>query len=146
MTPGWVYDDGGRTDAGFKGAAGDCAARSIVIATGKPYREVYDALNELGKKERTGKRKTGTSNARLGVYRTAMHKYLVDELGWTWTPTMGIGTGCTVHLRADELPAGRLIVSLSKHYAAVIDGVVHDTHDPTRDGTRCVYGYWAEQS
>ena len=22
------------------------------------------------------------------------------------------------------------------------DGVVHDTYDPSRDGTRCVYGYW----
>jgi hypothetical protein len=24
----------------------------------------------------------------------------------------------------------------------VIDGVLHDTHDCTRGGTRCVYGYW----
>jgi hypothetical protein len=24
----------------------------------------------------------------------------------------------------------------------VIDGVIHDTHDPGRDGTRAVYGYW----
>jgi len=24
----------------------------------------------------------------------------------------------------------------------VIDGVLHDTHDCSRDGTRCVYGYW----
>ena len=55
---------------------------------------------------------------------------------------MGIGTGCKVHLRKDELPMGRIIVALSKHYAAVIDGVVHDTHDPSRSGTRCVYGYW----
>jgi hypothetical protein len=25
---------------------------------------------------------------------------------------------------------------------AVVDGVVRDTHDSSRDGTRCVYGFW----
>ncbi len=56
---------------------------------------------------------------------------------------MKIGQGCTVHLRADELPGGRLIVRVSRHMCAVIDGVIHDTHDPSRAGTRCVYGYWS---
>ena len=52
-------------------------------------------------------------------------------------PTMQIGSGCHVHLRADELPAkGKLIVALSKHYAAVVDGVLHDKYDCTRNGTR----------
>ena len=63
-------------------------------------------------------------------------------LGFVWTPTMQIGSGCTVHLRDGELPMGRLVVSLSGHYCAVLDGVVHDLYDPSRDGTRCVYGYW----
>lgn len=56
---------------------------------------------------------------------------------------MQIGQGCEVHLRADELPPGRLIVSVSKHVTAVINGVIHDTHDPSRDGTRCVCGYFS---
>jgi hypothetical protein len=30
----------------------------------------------------------------------------------------------------------------SRHLVAVIDGVIHDTHDCSRDGTRCVYGYF----
>src|ERR1700730_2873392 len=47
-----------------------------------------------------------------------------------------------VGLRAKELPPGRLVVSVSKHLTAVIDGVIHDTHDPSRHGKRCVYGYW----
>jgi len=38
-----------------------------------------------------------------------------ESLGWKWTPTMRIGQGCKVHLRADELPVGRLIVSVSRH-------------------------------
>ena len=55
---------------------------------------------------------------------------------------MQIGSGCTVHLRDGELPMGRLLVSVSKHLVAVIDGVIHDLSDPSRNGTRCVYGFW----
>jgi hypothetical protein len=59
---------------------------------------------------------------------------------------MSIGSGCQVHLRADELPSGRLIVSVSRHVVAVIDGIIHDNHDCSRGGTRCVYGYWKPQA
>jgi len=137
----YVYNDGGRAAAGYKGETGDCVVRAIAIATALPYQEVYDNINEIAKGERTGKRKRGKSNARLGVYKGTIRKYM-EALGWEWTPTMQIGSGCQVHLRADELPVGRLVVSVSKHSVAVIDGVVHDTHDPSRDGTRCVYGYF----
>ena len=136
-----IHNDGGRAAAGFRGTTGDCVCRAIAIASGKPYGEVYDALNILARSERTGKRKRGISRARNGVYRSTYHKYLLG-IGATWTPTMWIGSGCTVHMRADELPAGRLVVSLSGHLAAVLDGVLHDLDDCTRDGTRCVYGYY----
>ena len=63
------YNDGGRAEAGFKGTTGDCVCRAIAIATEKPYREIYDLINGFAKSERTGKRKTGKSNARTGVYR-----------------------------------------------------------------------------
>jgi len=58
---------------------------------------------------------------------------------------MGIGTGCKVHLREEELPKGKIIASVSKHLTTVIDGIIHDTHDPQRNGTRCVYGYYTLQ-
>ena len=119
------------------------AVRERLIATGKPYQEVYDALNALATRERTGKRKKTISNARTGVHKATYHRYLIS-LGWKWTPTMAIGQGCKVHLKADELPSGRLIVALSRHLSVVIDGVIHDTHDPSRGGTRCVYGYFTE--
>ncbi|MGH9574872.1 MAG: hypothetical protein ACRD40_15250 [Candidatus Acidiferrales bacterium] len=135
------FDDGGRKCAGYKGKTGDCVVRSIAIGTGLPYQQVYDRVNELSKRERTGSRKRGKSNARTGVYKGTTHK-LLESLGWRWTPTMEIGSGCKVHLRANELPPGRLIVSVSGHLTVVIDGVIHDTHDPSRRGTRCVYGYW----
>ena len=141
----WIYDDGGRAQAGYKGSAGDCVTRSIAIATGKPYQEVYDALNTLATRERTGRRKRGTSTARTGVYRTTYQRYL-ESIGWAWTATMKIGQGCKTHLRADELPGGRLIAVVSRHLCAVIDGVIYDTFDPSRDGTRCVYGYFSPAS
>jgi hypothetical protein len=139
----YVHDDGGREAAGYKGSAGDCAVRAAAIATGLPYQDVYATLNDIAKRERPrgGRRR---SSAREGVYSQTL-RWLMERLGWEWVPTMGIGTGCTVHLRADELPEGRLVVRCSKHYTAVIDGVVHDTHDPSRDGTRCVYGYYREK-
>jgi hypothetical protein len=139
------YDDGGRLAAGYKGKAGDCVVRAIAIATGRPYQQIYDMVNGAAVHERTGKRKRGTSNARTGVYKTSI-KRVMKTLGWVWTPTMQIGSGCTIHLRADELPTGRLIVSVSKHLTAVINGVIYDTHDCSRRGTRCVYGYWQPPS
>lgn len=149
----WVYDDGGRAEAGFKGTARDCVCRAIAIAAEMPYKEVYDLINEYGKRERTGKRKSGKSSARTGVYPKTIRKIMAD-LGWTWVPTMQIGQGCKVHLTSEELPAGRLVVSVSKHETAVIDGEIHDTFDPNDRGVtvdaygndittdRCVYGYY----
>ncbi len=137
----FVMNDGGRENTRFKGTAGDCVTRSIAIVTGIPYMEIYNALNQAGKSERTGKRKRGKSSARNGVYKTTIRKYM-QSIGWTWVPTMQIGQGCRVHLRGDELPKGRIIASVSKHLVAVIDGVIHDMYDCSRQGQRCVYGYY----
>ncbi len=131
----FVQDDGGRADAGFTGDTGDCVTRAIAIATGLSYEEVYEAM-AAGCAEQGMAR-----SARNGVPRKVYDPYL-KALGWTWVPTMQIGQGCTVHLTPDELPGGNIIVRLSKHVAAVIDGVLHDNHDCSRGGTRCVYGYW----
>jgi len=136
-----IINDGGRTNAGYLGKASDCVVRAIAIVAELPYQKVYDDINALAVHERTGRRKRGVSNARTGVYKQIWHRYM-ENLGWKWTPTMFIGSGCKVHLRDKELPGGRLIASLSKHVCAVIDGVIHDTHDPSRSGTRCVYGYF----
>ncbi len=136
----FVADDGGRAAAGYRGAAGDCLTRAVAIVTGMSYREAYDLVNEVSRAERH-REGTRRSAARTGVQK-ATTRSLMEHLGLAWTPTMHVGSGCRVHLRADELPAGRLIVRLSKHVAAVIDGTLYDTHDCSRGGTRCVYGYW----
>ncbi len=138
----FVFHDGGRDAAGYKGSTGDCVTRSIAIATGKPYQEVYDALNELADSERLSKRKRKRSSSRTGVFRATYQRYLAS-LGWRWISTMKIGSGCQVHLRASELPPGPLVVRVSRHLTAVVDGVIYDTHDCSRAGTRCVYGYFS---
>ena len=157
-----IIDDGGRAAAGFKGKAGDCVCRANAIVTGRPYTELYKILAAGTGIQRAGKRGKRTTSARNGIaVRRKWSKNYMSQLGFTWVPTMQIGSGCKVHLTDGELPAGRLVVSVSKHYTAVIDGVIHDTFDPQREpetfhwygkdgktervttsGGRCVYGYW----
>jgi hypothetical protein len=164
------HDDGGRKAAGYKGSAGDCVTRAIAIAAELPYREVYDALaagnaaqrasfpiergrfgfwrkSTAAKQERMSKSRTGVRTARNGIFtKRKWFKEYMERLGFEWTPTRKIGSGCTVHLKPEELPkTGRLVLSLSGHLAAYIDGVLHDTEDCSRQGTRCVYGYWTLQ-
>ena len=146
--PAFVYDDGGRKGAGYKGDAGDCVCRAIAIAAQLPYQQVYDRLAEGNASQRrskcTGKQ---SRSARNGIYtQRKWFKDYMQELGFVWTSTMQIGSGCQVHLNADELPSGRLICKVSKHLVAVIDGVIHDTYDCSRDEQRCVYGYWQPAS
>jgi hypothetical protein len=165
----FMVDDGGRAAAGFKGRTGDCVARSVAIASGQPYADVYAALaagTGAQRVGRNGKRKGATAARGINTTRQWFKDYM-RRLGFRWVATMQIGSGCTVHLAPGELPHGRLVVAVSKHYTAVIDGVIRDTHDPQRDpvttyagnpvqlpdgtfgnpvlsvsGGRCVYGYW----
>ncbi len=141
----FIENDGGREGAGFKGKAGDCVTRAIAIAAQLPYNQVYTRLAEGNATQRKTKhtKNAGKRTARNGVYtQRKWFKDYMASLGFEWTPTMLIGQGCKVHLREDEIPKGRLIVSLSRHSAAVIDGKLHDTYDCSREGNRCVYGYW----
>lgn len=139
--PEWTYNDGGRRDAGYKGETRDCACRAICIATGMAYQDAYELIIKYAARERPSKNKN-RSHPRTGVHTPTMRKIMAD-LGWLWVPTMQIGTGTTVHVRDGELPAeGRYVLALSRHYSTFIDGVIHDTYDPSREGTRAVYGYW----
>jgi len=142
-TERFVYSDGGRAEAGFKGLVGDCVARAICNATGKDYLEVYNRINELSNDERITKTKTERSNARTGVYKDTAKK-LLEEYGFKWVALMGIGTGCKVHLKKEELPKGVIVCRLSRHYVCCKDGVIYDTFDCSREGTRCVYGYFTQ--
>jgi hypothetical protein len=145
----WVRNDGGRRAAGYDNAGdrGGCVPRAIAIASGLPYREVLDALTLATsryvkipqswiarwiKRSRHGR---GWDPAQ-GCYDTIYGNYL-KSIGWQYTPVDG-----RLHLRADEVPPGRLIIRVHRHLVAVIDGVIHDTHDSGFAGQRPVIGYW----
>lgn len=161
----WKYDDGGRSEAGFRGTAGDCVTRAVAIASGRPYGEVYSRLAAGAGHERKSKGAT----VRNGIHtKRKWFKEYMSSLGFSWRPTMMVGQGCRIHLTDGELPSGRLVVALSKHLTTVIDGVIYDVFDPQREvaifardtgrelkpgesrnvngiyriARRCVYGYW----
>jgi hypothetical protein len=140
---GYNYNDGGRKRSGIA-TNNDCVIRAIAIATNIPYHKVYNDIYMLSLKERPSKVYQSTNLITTGVRPTTTKKYLAS-LGWKWTATMGIGTGCKIHLKKDELPKGVIIARVSKHIVTVIDGVMQDVTDCSRNGTRCVYGYWTKE-
>jgi len=144
----FIFHDGGREAAGFKGGAGDCVVRAIAIATDLPYMQVYEDLKNANaayadsRNDKLARRLNATgSSPRNGNHRNVFHNYILGH-GFEWVPTMKVGAGCQVHLRASELPGGTLIVKVSKHLTTVKNSVILDTHNPSRGGSRCVYGYY----
>ena len=136
----WVYSDGGRHAAGFRGQAYDCVTRAISIAVGVAYGDVHGALQHA-KRIAEMRGLAAASNPRLGVGRRIYEPYLAN-LGWSWTPTLLVGSAPRRRLAADELPAGRLVCVIRWHACAVVDGVVHDTLNPGI-GKAIVYGYYS---
>ena len=125
------YDDGGRSKYFAASKVGDCVTRAVAIVTQQDYKEVYDVIHDIvGYSPRNGVRKKDV-------------KKVMAAFGGKWHSCMTIGSGCKTHLEDGEIPMhGRIVCSVSKHLVAVIDGVIHDTFDASRNGNRCVYGYW----
>jgi hypothetical protein len=119
----WVYDDGGRFEAGYRYHVKDCVCRALSIVAGGPYREVQAELKRLDPASPRG--------------RAAYPKYLASR-GFAFFPCPEV-----VHLSPEELPSGRLVVSIKGHVVAVINGVLYDTYDSSRGGTVRVLGYYA---
>lgn len=136
-----VYDDGGRSKYYKASSVGDCVTRAIAIAANMDYKEVYQMIIDIT--HRKGRHKTKyNSHPRNGVLKKDII-IAMEKIGFTWHPCMSIGTGCKVHLAKDEIPMDKTIIcNLSKHLVAVINGVIHDIYDPSKEGKRCVYGYW----
>ena len=127
----YKYNDGGRSNYFAANKVGDCVTRSIAIVKDMDYKEVYNKIKNI----------VGYT-PRNGVYKKDTKK-VMEHFGGVWVSCSGIGLKDKVHLNATEMPLhGRFICNLSKHVTCVIDGVINDTYDPSRDGTRMVYGYW----
>jgi hypothetical protein len=144
MTVAFVINDGGRAAAGFKGVTGDCGVRAAAIALQRPYQEVYDALFERAKafkaKSRKAAVKKSSASPRNGVWREVLWPY-IEDAGGVWVPLAGIGlTPVRVFQVAARWPRERLVLSLARHYSAMVDGMIHDAW-PQHDEKR-VYGVW----
>lgn len=129
----YKYNDGGRSQYYKTSMVRDCVTRAIAIASNKDYKEIYNLVKSYLKPKKSPNN---------GVPNKLVKKIMTD-LGYQWVSKMSIGTGCTTHLSQDEIPMDKIIIcNVSRHVVAVVNGVVNDTFDCTRDGNRCVYGYW----
>lgn len=128
-------NDGGRKAAGYKGSAGDCVPRSIIIALGLDYKTVRGELDALCSEMTGGFRRS----TRDGTPVPVGYRYLSDR-GWVAVP-------CT-NLYVEDMPeTGTYILVSKKHWIALVDGVIHDTWDSrssrrTRNGSTKLLGYF----
>jgi hypothetical protein len=126
-----VWCDGGRASCGFVGLVGDCVVRSIAIATGGNYRDLYVAIGKASEKTPRG-----------GVATTIAAEFL-SRLGWRYTEGQGR------LFDAASVPHGVVIVHLSfpdsprkGHFCTVIDHVIHDTWNPSDEEDYVINGFW----
>ena len=126
----FIYNDGGRSLAGYKGTAGDCGARALAIALDVNYRESYGILSEANKDFGFAK------SARNGIHKE-VYESVLNQLGWYWVSAPKIDGR---KARCSDLK-GRVIARQAGHYVAVIDGVPNDIWDCSN---RMVYGYWSK--
>ncbi len=128
----YQYNDAGREAAGFVGNR-DCGIRAVSIALGLPYTGARSLLKEYAK---AGKQ--GNGQIARGIYKEDMAAALGSK-GWVWhSAPKFIGRKA----RYGDIPKGRVIVRMAKHYAAVIDGVLLDAWNSSE---KMVYGYWSQK-
>jgi hypothetical protein len=128
----YKYNDGGRQAAGYKGIAGDCGARALAIALELDYKSAYKQLAQANADHGCAK------SARNGISKQIFSQVLAQH-GWRWVKAPKFFGR---KARYNDVPvSGRYIVQMAGHFAAVVDGVLHDSWDSRR---KMVYGYWAK--
>ncbi len=120
------YNDGGRSRAGFDSNVGDCVTRAITIIFGFNYLDAHQQVNILLKRF-----SDGNSLVPDGISNSSTKK-LMKHFGLVWNPTNSFL----------DIPRKRkVILNFPCHVCAVIDGVIHDTHD-NRNNSNRIYGFW----
>jgi hypothetical protein len=127
----YLFNDGGRKAAGYKGTAGDCGARAMAIAMGLDYQAAYKELAQAN--ANVGKAKSARNGIGKELYTEVLKKH-----GWVWKSAPKFDGR---KARCSDMPSGVVIAHQAHHFVAVIDGVANDIFDCTH---RMVYGYWAK--
>lgn len=141
MTHAFVKNDAGRRAAGFPSEFGDCVTRSFSIAAEVPFFEARRLVLE-GVEQ-------ATTHDGLARYYAAQRVILLAR-GWCWKQVRAPGMP-RVYWQPSDIPPGRLIAAVGAgwHWCAILDGVLHDSNDPTwhkRAGGRLsVFGYWFQK-
>ena len=126
----FIFNDGGRAAAGYKGVAGDCGARSMAIALDLDYKDVYKELAQANKD--FGRAKSARNGLNKEVLSNVLKRY-----GWVWHKApVFVGRKA----RCSDM-RGTVIAKQAHHFVAVIDGVPSDIWDCSE---KMVYGYWAK--
>lgn len=128
----WNKNDGGRAEAGYKGSTRDCVIRSIAIATGKPYKEVYKAIYDIAKANPMWRQRRNPAycSPRTGVYHEHYKAYL-ETLGWEWVDSKNLlpSAGVGAPMKVSDFP-DLVILEVPRHLVTMIDGVIQDTFCP----------------
>lgn len=127
----FIFNDGGRKEAGYKGSAGDCGARAMAIALGLDYKTAYKELAQANKDKGLAK------SARNGIYKD-VYEDVLKKHGWIWNPApkfVGRKAKCS------DMPTGTVIARQAGHYVAVTNGIPQDIWDSSE---KMVYGYWSK--
>ena len=128
----FIFNDGGRKEAGYKGSAGDCAARAMSIALNIPYKTAYSELAKANKDH--GKAKSARNGISKDIYSDVLKLH-----GWFWNPSpkfIGRKAKCK------DMPIGTVIARQAGHYVTVVNGIPQDTWDSSE---KMVYGFWAKK-
>ena len=128
---GYIYDDGGRKDAGYKGTTGDCVVRAAAIISATDYREMYGMMadanaNSAQRAKRQGvKRGYAKRTAANGVAKDAYVK-VFGQIGLV-----------KVRLPKGQRPTyteayeryGDCVVTTARHMCAIVGGNLRDLFD-----------------
>ena len=113
------YNDGGRSEAGYRGDTGDCVCRATAILAGADYKELYKRYADLHHKRH------GTRTARNGINK-ADYERVFKQLG---LEKVKLGRGPKPTFTEAWEQFGDCIVTTTRHICAIVDGALQDTED-----------------
>lgn len=120
----YQYNDGGRSAFFDTPGNNDCVTRALAIATGLTYLEVWDGVTATGTRNPSGRVRT----------QCAEFTAFAKSLGLQFVSTMRV-------LKEIKFPP-RAVACINGHYVAIVDGVMHDTYNPSPAGNKHCFGYW----
>lgn len=122
------WNDAGRSTSKRPKQKNDCTVRAIALTCKVSYDEAYDAVATMGRK----------SGQRWDIPKKPFElfgNYLI------WHPLQAVKGEPRMRCCDMDQISNRMILRISKHVFAVVDGVVLDTSCDYMF-ENCVYGYW----